>query len=485
MNTAPAPEPNQDPAGEETPRGPWPSRLINSLAGRLLGLTILVVLLAEILVFAPSLARFHADWLRERANLAYVSALATRDSGAAPALERRLLAAAQAQYVTLEDQDGAILRLGATPPPANLRQLDFTEVTGIGGWVWAMQTLWAPPGRNLEVIVTPARGSGDRVTLVLPEAPLQRATRAYALELAGVSTLVSVLAGALVYGVLIYAFVRPMRRLTRNIERFRRRPSDATRFMPISRRRDEIGRAERAIRVMQAEIQSSLRQRERLAEMGGAMARVAHDLRNMLATAQLVTQRIASSTDPEVRAAAPRLERSIGRAAGLAASALRYGKAEETPQVFRAVSLEAAANEAFAEALAGFSEVKGQLGPGAHAQVIADPDHLHRLLVNLIRNAAQAVRTASAHDPDHPRRITVSSQPSGAKVAIRIADTGCGVPAHAVKHLFEPFVSGRGGEGSGLGLAIARELARAQGGELELITTGPQGATFQLTLPAA
>jgi len=475
----------QEPTSEEVSRGPWQSRLANSLAGRLLGLTILVVLLAEILVFAPSLARFHADWLRERANLAYVSALATRDSGAAPALERRLLAAAQAQRITLEDDNGTALTLGAQVAPEGLRRLDFTEVTGFGGWLWAMETLWAPQGRTLEVIVRPNRGSGDRVTLVLLEAPLQRATQVYALELAGVSTLVSFLAGALVYGVLIFAFVRPMRRLTRNVERFRRRPSDATRFLPISRRRDEIGRAERAIRAMQSDIQTSLRQRERLAEMGGAMARVAHDLRNMLATAQLVTQRIASSSDPEVRAAAPRLERSIGRAAGLAASALRYGKAEETPQVFRAVSLEAAANEAFAEALAGFTEVKGQLGPGAHAQVIADPDHLHRLFVNLIRNAAQAVRTASAHDPDHPRRVTISAQPSGAKVAIRIADTGCGIPAKAVERLFEPFVSGRGGESSGLGLAIARELARAQGGELELITTGPQGTTFQLTLPAA
>jgi signal transduction histidine kinase len=475
----------QDGADEDTVRGPWHARLANSLAGRLLGLTVLVVLLAEILVFAPSLARFHADWLRERANLSYVSALATRDSGAGPALERRLLAAAQAQRITLMSADGETLTLGAATVPEERRRLDFTSITGFGSWLWAMDTLWAPAGRTLEVTVRPRRASGDEVVMVLQEGPLQRATQAYALELAGVSTLVSFVAGALVYGVLIFAFVRPMRRLTRNVERFRRRPADATRVMPISRRRDEIGRAERTIRAMQADIQASLRQRERLAEMGGAMARVAHDLRNMLATAQLVTQRIASSSDPEVRAAAPRLERSIGRAAGLAASALRYGKAEETPQVFRAVSLETAAQEAFAEALAGFAEVKGQLGPGAHAQVIADPDHLHRLLVNLIRNAAQAVRTASAHDPDHPRRVTITAQPSGAKVAITVTDTGCGIPAKAQERLFEPFASGRSGEGSGLGLAIARELARAQGGDLALISTGPEGTQFQLILPAA
>ncbi len=482
----PEPEPpSQDPGGEDPTRAVWYTRLANSLAGRLLGLTILVVLFAEILVFAPSLARFHTDWLRERANLAYVSALAARDSAADAGLQQRLLAAAQAERLTLHTPEAHDLTLGASPRSAPGRTLDYTHVTTFGSWAWAIDTLWSPPGRTIAVVAQPNAERADRITLVLQEGPLRRATQAYALELAGVSTLVSMVAGALVYGVLIFAFVRPMRRLTRNVERFRRRPADATRFLPVSRRRDEIGRAERAIRAMQSEIQASLRQRERLADMGGAMARVAHDLRNMLATAQLVTQRIASSSDPEVRAAAPRLERSIGRAAGLAASALRYGRAEETAQVFRAVSLADAATEAFADALAGFSEVKGQLGPGAHVALIADPDHLHRLLVNLIRNAAQAVRTASAHDPDHPRRVTISAQPTGAKVAIRIADTGCGIPVKAVERLFEPFVSGRRGEGSGLGLAIARELARAQGGDLELITTGPQGATFELTLPAA
>jgi signal transduction histidine kinase len=477
-------------AEEEPSRGRWYVRLVNSLAGRLLGLTVFVVLLAEILVFAPSLSRFHHEWLRERANLAYVAALALeREAHVAidTALGARLLQEAGALRITLrtEGQPPRVLvAQGDVSTQTIDRVLDYTDTSAYGGWLWAVDTLISPEGRALRVIARPHAFSSDLIEVVLDEAPLRQATRAYAMELFAVSMLVSVLAGGLVYGVLIFAFVRPMRRLTRNVERFRKKPGDATRFLPVTRRKDEIGRAERAIRGMQAEIQASLRQRQRLAELGGAMARVAHDLRNMLTTAQLVTHRIATSTDPEVRAAAPRLERSIGRAAGLAASALRYGRAEETPQVFQAVTVEEAVKEAFAEALAGFTEVDGRIGPGAQSRVIADPDHLHRLLVNLIRNAAQAVRTASAHDPDHPRRVTVAALPTGPKVAISISDTGCGIPQRAAANLFEPFASGRG-DGVGLGLAIARELAQAQGGELELVSTGPEGTTFRLTLPAA
>ncbi|MBU6407160.1 MAG: HAMP domain-containing histidine kinase [Alphaproteobacteria bacterium] len=479
-----------DPAEDEPPRGRWHVRLVNSLAGRLLGLTVLVVLLAEVLVFAPSLSRFHYEWLRERSNLAYVAALALEREPEADideALAARLLEEAGALRITLRtegEQPRVLVAQRDIAARTIDRALGYAQANAYGGWLWAFDTLTSPEGRTLRVIARPHVFSSDVIEVVLDEAPLRRATRAYALELFAVSMLVSVVAGSLVYAVLIVAFVRPMRRMTRNIERFRKRPSDATRFLPVTWRKDEIGRAERAIRAMQSEIHASLRQRQRLAQLGGAMARVAHDLRNMLTTAQLVTHRIATSTDPEVRAAAPRLERSIGRAAGLAASALRYGRAEETPQVFQAVTLDEAVKEAFAEALAGFSEVDGRIGSGAHARVIADPDHLHRLLVNLIRNAAQAVRTASAHDPDHPRRVTVSAIPKGPKVAISVSETGCGIPQRAAAKLFEPFASGRG-DGVGLGLAIARELAQAQGGELELVSTGPEGTVFQLTLPAA
>lgn len=483
--------PPPDPQGEEPPRPRWYLRLANSLAGRLLGLTVTVVLATEMLVFAPSLARFHQDWLRERANLAYVSALALEHAGADgidSTLTQRLLDESQAQRITLRTQ-GSPPRVMVSAGDAQMqsidRVLDYTLASSFRSWLWAIDTLTSTDHRAIRVIARPHEHSEDLIEVVLDEAPLQRATKVYALELAAVSTFVSVLTGALVYAVLIFAFVRPMRRLTRNVERFRRRPSDATRFMPLSRRRDEIGRAERAIRAMQSEIQASLRQRERLALLGEAMARVAHDLRNMLTTAQMVTHRIASSQDPEVRAAAPRLERSIGRAAGLAASALRYGRADEKAQVFQAITLAEAANEAFSEALASFNEVQGRLGPGAEARVIADPDHLHRLLVNLIRNGAQAVRTASAHDPDHPRRITISATPTGSQVAITVSDTGCGMPSRATENLFKPFSSVRNGEGVGLGLAIAQELAQAQGGELSLVSTGPEGTSFKLILPAA
>ncbi|MFZ4122705.1 MAG: sensor histidine kinase [Caulobacterales bacterium] len=476
-----------DGVADDPPSRPWYLRLVNSLAGRLLGLTVLLVLLAEVMVFAPSVARFHVSWIEDRINLAQVAALAASVDPGGPIAEM-LLEDLRVQGGVLRIAGAGGVPIVLSPQPA--RSIDHIwDFRGASAWdhaVWAVDTLFSAPGRVILVRTTAPSAAGRVLDVTLDESLLRHATRRYGAEVAIGSTLVSVLAGALVYLVLIIAFVRPMRRLTRNVERFRRRPSDVARTMPISRRRDEIGRAERAIRALQSEIQASLRQRERLAELGGAMARVAHDLRNMLATAQLVTERIATSSDPDVRAAAPRLERAIGRAAGLAASALRYGRADEVRAVLQAIVLEDVVREALADTLSGFADVKGVVTPQMAMRVIADGDQLHRLLSNLIRNAAQAVRAASAQDPDHPMTITVSAQQVGAKAVVRIADTGGGMPAQAIERLFEPFAASRpGGEGSGLGLAIARELARGQGGDLVLESTGSTGTVFLLTLQTA
>jgi signal transduction histidine kinase len=465
-------------------------RLVNSLAGRLLGLTIAVVLFAEALLFTPNLARFHDAWLQDRVNLAQVAALAldaAPDRRLESSVEQSLLDQAQVKRIALRrpgDRDTLLESIGEIPSGARLVVYDYTEADFAQPSLWALETLFAPEGRVLRVVKAPRFDTGDVVDIVMNEAPLRAAVRQYAMDLLVVSTAVSVIAGALVYAILIFLLVRPMRRITQNVEAFRRRTTDASRLMPFTRRRDEIGRAQRAIRAMQMAFQANLRQRERLAALGGAVARISHDLRNMLATAQLVTQRIAESQDPDVRAAAPRLERAIGRAAGLAESAMRYGRAEEPAPVLQKVALEPAAREAFADALATFPDVRQVIGQGMDAAVIADPDMLHRIFANLMRNAGQALREAREKEPSRPCRITVSARQEGPRIVIEIADTGGGLPKRTLDRLFEPFSHHRA-EGSGLGLAIARELAAAQGGELTLRRTGPEGAAFELSLNAA
>lgn len=458
----------------------------SSLAGRLLGLMILAVLAGELIIFAPALAGFHENWLRERMNLSQVAALALEDTpevelGSELAFE--LLNNAGVQRAALEREGERVLLLEApdAPEPEQLTIYDYTSARGWQPMAWAFQSLFAAPGRTLLVRARPRIEAGDYLEIILDETSLKRALSAFALRFARVSLLILMAFGALMYIALSAALVRPMQELSIALERFRDKPEDVSIAFPRSARRDEIGRAQRAAADMADQVRMALKQNERLAALGAAVARIGHDLRNMLATAQLVADRLKQSEDPAVRQLAPRLERTIDRAAGLAASTLKYGRADEAPPRLQRVVVAEAAEEAAAEALVGFAM---DYRPDIEADLacLADPDHLHRVLSNLVRNAAQAMK-------DHARAekaVTVRGILVDGRCEIDVIDHGPGVPEKLRARLFEPFVSAAPeAGGAGLGLAIARELTLAMGGNLELARSGAEGATFRVTLPAA
>jgi signal transduction histidine kinase len=459
----------------------------DTLAGRLLALTVTLVIAGEALVFAPALKSFHEAWLQDRINLAQTAALALEVAPgaqiAAP-LRVELLENAEVKRIAMKREEERELLLEAPfdDNPGPIRVYDYTRSGEIRRTLWAFETLFARKGRVLRVLARPRFESGEFIEIVLNEAPLKRDMAAFAARFAFASTLILVAAGALVYGALAFAFVRPMRALTQSIERFRDAPEDASISFVQSKRADEIGRAERAAAAMAEQIRASLRQRERLAAMGAAVARIGHDLRNMLATAEIVTERLAKSEDPAVRQAAPRLERAIGRAAGLASNTLRYGRAEEAAPVLRPVRLAEAAREAAQDALIGFPDLPCRIDIDEQLAAIADADHLHRVLVNLMRNAAQAMDGRKRDGAG----IAVHGARSGGMAALEIVDHGPGVTDKVQGNLFAPFVSAdRAHGGAGLGLAIARELARAMGGDVQLARTSADGAMFRVTLPGA
>jgi signal transduction histidine kinase len=273
-----------------------------------------------------------------------------------------------------------------------------------------------------------------------------------------------------------------MHELTEAIERFRDKPEDVSIAFPRSSRGDEIGRAQRAAADMAEQVRNALRQNERLAALGGAVARIGHDLRNMLSTAQLVADRLSQSEDPEVKRLLPRLERTITRAAGLASSTLKYGRADEKAPELEAVDVRAAVEEAVGDVLAGFGGVEFREEIEAGLACVADPEHLQRILGNLARNAAQAMKDQQRED----KWLRVRAARVEGRCEIELIDHGPGVRQNIRARLFEPFVSAAPeAGGAGLGLAIARELTRAMGGELELTRTGAEGSTFKITLPAA
>lgn len=110
--------------------------------------------------------------------------------------------------------------------------------------------------------------------------------------------------------------------------------------------------------------------------------------------------------------------------------------------------------------------------------VTADRIQIGQVLTNLLTNAVQALEGCPV------RRITLSAEPQGAMVALRIADTGCGLSDTVFARLFEPFQTSKPA-GTGLGLALSRTIVEAHGGQLWAERPASGGAVFGLTLPVA
>ena len=156
------------------------------------------------------------------------------------------------------------------------------------------------------------------IDLVMDEEPLRKAMLRYSTDILFLSLVISCISAALVYLALHYLFVRPMRRVTANMIAFRADPENSDRVIAPSARNDEIGTAERELATMQIELASMLHQKNRLASLGLAVAKINHDLRNLLASAQLFSERLAKIPDPGVQRFAPKLVHALERAIAFA-----------------------------------------------------------------------------------------------------------------------------------------------------------------------
>jgi signal transduction histidine kinase len=373
-----------------------------------------------------------------------------------------------------------LLAIGDAPPPVT-HDFDMREVYTFDSIVDAFMTMLDTKNDVMRV-VGPAPMGGDFIELVMDEPPLRKAMLRYSVNLLLLSLLVIGIAAAFVYLVLHYLFVRPMRRITGNMVAFRADPENADRIIVPSGRADEIGTAEQELATMQAELASMLQQKNRLAALGLAVSKINHDLRNLLGSAQLISDRLSSLPDPGVQRFAPKLMRALERAIAFCQSTLSYGRLQEPPPERRPILLEPLVDEVH--------ETLG-LGPDAPVRWIsaverglvveADYDQLFRSLLNLARNALQALESRAARDPGRDQ-IRITGRREGAVVVIEVSDTGPGFSERARAHLFEAFQGSTRTGGAGLGLAIAAELIRAHGGEIRLVE-GTIGATLRLTIP--
>jgi len=445
------------------------------LSARLLVLTIFFVLLAEVLIFLPSIARFRVSYLEEhltKAHLVVEALRTTPDQTVSPRQERRLLNQVGAHAIGARRPGAGKLMLMREPPGMVDASFDLRRSGPPRMIREALISLFGPGDRVLRVVGPRPDGAGE-VEVVIDERPLTTALRGYGERVLGLSLIISFITAALVYMSLHLLMVRPMRRLTESMTRFRRDPENAGNRITPSDRLDEIGTAESELSAMQSDLAAALHQKTRLAALGIAMTKISHDLKNILATAQLISDRLTASDDPEVRRVAPRLERAIDRAVNLCMQTLNFTREGPPSLDLTSIALADLVDEV-AGTLPAAEQGKGHVINQVPADLglRADRGQLYRVLVNLLQNAIEAGATT----------VTVIAAADGETIAMRIADDGPGLPPRARENLFQPFAGTVKRGGTGLGLAIARDLVRAHGGDLTLESTSGTGTTFHIHL---
>jgi signal transduction histidine kinase len=472
------------------PPRPLPPRRLG-LSGKLLLLTIPLVMIAEILIYVPAIANFRMNRLNDRLAAANTAALVldAAPSGMVPdSLARQILTSIGARAVAIKMGQQRRLLASADLPSSIDHDVDMRSMTVWSAIIDSLEIMLESGNQAIRVIGPSARTVGPTadgaqfIEVVIDEAPLRQAMYRFSRNLLLVSLGIAILTAALVYLALHYLFVRPMRRLTANLVGFHENPESSARIIVPSQRGDEIGVAERELSDMQRDLVSMLHQKSRLAALGLAVSKINHDLRNLLASSQLLSDQLASVPDPRVQRFAPKLMRSLERAIAFCQSTLSYGRAQEAPPDRRMIPIEPVVTEVReSTGLASDASITWVSAIERGLTIDADPDQLFRILLNLVRNAAQALEGRPRGDAA-TQQIRITGRREGSVAILEVSDTGPGVPARARDHLFEAFqTSGRPG-GSGLGLAIAAELVRAHGGDIHLVE-GTIGATFRIAIP--
>ena len=457
--------------------------MFNSLSGRVLILTVIFVMMAEVLIFVPSVASFREDFFRshlERAQIASLTLLA--NDMIDPALETELLTNAGVYNVVLHRDEARQLVLSSPIPAMVENTYDLREATALILIIDALSRIANPESEVVRVIGMPVREGGLAIEVTMSTAPLRTALIEYGRNILGLSLVISIITAGLLFLAMRRLLLSPIQKLVGNMQSYAAAPEDARRIISPTTTARELRLAEEALHELQTDLTQSLKQRERLAQLGEAVAKISHDLRNILTSAQLFTDRIESSEDPTVRRLAPKLENSIRRAVTLCENTLSFGKAQEPAPKITQFSLSDLVNDVFeGERLANEDhELSFASDVPEEMMLSADTEQMFRVIANLVRNARQAIVTSG-----EPGEIGVMARAIEGGWTIRVSDNGPGLPPKAQEHLFQPFQGNVRKGGAGLGLAIAQELVRGHGGQLTLVETGPEGTSFEIELPKA
>lgn len=479
--------------------------LWRSLSAKLLLLTVLFVMLAEVLIFVPSVANTRIRWLEDRLRTAAAASLVVEgweDMELPRPIQEDALMATGTKSIALKT-DGMSRLIAQSDMPAKVdQQYDLTSVSPLAAIGDAFVTLFSH-GRMIRVY-GPVSDSDMVIDIVMDEAPLREAMLIYGRNVFLLSLIISFFTAGLVFVAINTLMIRPIRRMTVNMQAFSREPDNPERIIRPRQVADELGLAERHLEAMQQELQKTLKEQQRLANLGLAVSKINHDMRNILASAQLLSDRLSMVDDPVVKRFGPKLLRTMDRAVSYTGEVLAYGRAREAEPNRRRVD--------FASLVADVRDIlivdadilpeseTGSTNPGQSSlsqkgqidfvmdipqglELDVDSEQIFRVVHNLCRNAVQALSADDDHDLAVIKRITVSAALTNGTAIIEIDDTGPGMPARAREHLFTAFHGSARSGGTGLGLAIAHELVHAHGGTIALVDNPGSGTRFRITLP--
>ncbi len=468
--------------------GQAPGRKVRfGLASRLLALVVLFVMLTEIAVYIPSIANFRNNWLQDRLSAAFTAALVFEATpSAVPAeLNSAILDSVGARSIAIKNHDARLVLAAAGSPQPPDVHYDTRNPTLFEQIAAAFDTLMARQARSIAVVGHAPLG-GEYLEILIDEAPMRDAMWSYSLNVLLLSLTISCIVAFLAVVAINIMVLRPVRHLTTSITQFGRNPEASEWVIEPSGRSHEIGVAEDALAVMQRDLLRELNRKKRLAALGLAVAKINHDMRNMLSSAQLLSDRLVETSDPIGQRIAPKLVATLDRAISFCQSTLVYGRAVERQPKRQKLSLHSLVDDV-AETLSPFTP--GVVIDNAVAHdffIYADQEQLFRVLLNLMRNAVDALTNAGPQPGTQPL-VRLRARKDGTNSVIEVCDNGPGVPPPARANLFQPF-SGSSRPGStGLGLSIVADIVHGHGGTIKLVTgegeRGLGGATFRITLP--
>jgi len=460
----------------------------SGLSVKLIATIIFVILAVEVVFYLPSLGNYRAAWLDDRLRIGIVAARvidAVPDVMNVPKMvtDNLLNSAGATAIVYRRGGKSQLIELDNAPMPRQAVTADMRERNPVTLVEGALDTLFNGGDRTLRIIGDTDGSDASQVEVLMPEAPLKAELIDYSRNIAAISLVIAALTAAVIFVTLNRLLIAPIRRITGNIVAFRQAPENAQLILYPGRRRDEIGVVEKELAAMETDLFSMLKQRRHLADLGLAVAKINHDLRNTLTGAQLLSDQVANLDDPKVQRLAPRLVHTLDRAIGFAQSVIDYGRQSGAPPRPSPVDLRALVDESIVDAgLIGHPEIKVSNEVPDDVIIRVDPEQFARVLINLLKNAREALEEANGRTVAPAVTIGYADGKDG--ITLSISDNGPGLPPRARDNLFVAFEGSARAGGTGLGLAIARELSESNGARLAYV---PQeaGTRFDITLPPA